>query len=163
MERRRFTAEYKLWVLKNAEELKGTVRGKLTEFLKSERLRTSHLAIWRKKIAEGLVPEGKRGPKGKSRSGMGPEMRKLKHRLRSAEKRALRAEEIVLLQMKYVKAAALKLERKDRGLLSQLIHHLEHGSTVSSICEALCITRRDFYRTIAPGTPMEEGMARVGA
>ena len=163
MKRRRFTAEYKLWVLKNAEELKGTVRGKLADFLKSEGLRTSHLATWRKRIAAGLDPEGKRGPKEKSGTGLGPELRKLKHRLRAAEKRALRAEEIVLLQMKYVKAAALRLERKDRGLLSQLINHLEQGSTVSSICEALCMTRRDFYRTIAPGIPVEEGMARVGA
>jgi hypothetical protein len=163
MERKRFTAEYKLWVLKNAEELKGAVRGKLADFLKSQGLRTSHLAAWRKRIAAGKDPQGKRGPKGDSRSGLAPEMRKLKHRLRAAEKRALRAEGIVLLQMKYVKAAALKLERKDQGLLSQLIHHLEHGSTVSSICEALCVTRRDFYRTIAPGTPMEEGITKVGA
>ena len=64
--------------------------------------------------------------------------------------RALEAEEIVRVQMEYVKGAALKLERRDRGLLSELISKVRTACPVSTVCEALALTRRDFYRTIKP-------------
>jgi hypothetical protein len=78
------------------------------------------------------------------------EIRQLKYRVAIMKKQALRAETVVLIQRKYVKAAALKLERKDRGLLSQLIARVEQEAPVTSVCEALALTRRDFYRTIRP-------------
>jgi transposase-like protein len=65
--RRRFTAEYKLGVLRDAAGLKG--HGEIGAMLRREGLYTSHLTAWRKQqdagALEGLEPR-KRGPKGPS-------------------------------------------------------------------------------------------------
>ena len=65
--RRRFTAEYKLRILRAAEA--GTRRGEIGAMLRREGLYTSHLTAWRKQrdagALEGLTPR-KRGPRGPS-------------------------------------------------------------------------------------------------
>jgi hypothetical protein len=151
--RRKFTAEYKLEILERARKLKGTGRGQLKSFLQEKDLRTSHLAQWAKQLSNGSPGEGKRGRPPKSRDAILSEVAALKQRLFSMEKRAVQAEQLVMLQMKYVKGAALKLERKDRGLLAELISRIDTESSVSSICYALNLTRKDFYRTIKPILP----------
>jgi hypothetical protein len=150
--RRKFTAEYKLEVLDRAREMRGMGRGQLKSYLQEKDLRNSHLAEWTKQFSNGVTGGGKRGRPPKSREAILREVADLRQRLDAMEKRAIQAEELVLLQMKYVKGAALKLERKDRGLLSELISRIETESSVSSICEALALTRKDFYRTIRPRT-----------
>jgi hypothetical protein len=151
--RRKFTAEYKFKVLERAGEIKGTGRGRLKSFLQEKSLRTSHLAQWAKQFSNGAPGEGRRGRPPKSRDAIFSEVAALKQRLFLMEKRAVQAEQLVMLQMKYVKGAALKLERKDRGLLSELISRIDVESSVSSICDALTLTRKDFYRTIKPILP----------
>ena len=63
--RRRFTAEYKLGVLRGAEAC--TRKGEIGAMLRREGLYTSHLTAWRKQrdagALEGLAPR-KRGPRG---------------------------------------------------------------------------------------------------
>jgi transposase len=149
-QRRSFPAEYKINVLRIAESLKGEARGQLAAFLRAEGLRTSHVAEWRKQCTGGVIGSSKRGRREKPPQALFQEIRLLKYRLATMEERALRAEEMVRLQVKYVKAAALKLNRKDRGLLSELIAQLEGEPRISSLCDALALTRRDFYRTILP-------------
>ena len=65
--RRRFTAEYKLRVLREAAGLKG--HGEIGAMLRREGLYTSHLTAWRKQqdagALQGLEPR-KRGPRGPS-------------------------------------------------------------------------------------------------
>ncbi|MDP9224404.1 MAG: transposase [Actinomycetota bacterium] len=65
--RRRFTAEYKLRVLREAEAC--TRKGEIGAMLRREGLYTSHLTAWRKQrdagALEGLAPR-KRGPRGPS-------------------------------------------------------------------------------------------------
>ncbi len=65
--RRRFTAEYKLRVLREAEAC--TRRGEIGAMLRREGLYTSHLTAWRKQrdagALEGLTPR-KRGPRSPS-------------------------------------------------------------------------------------------------
>jgi transposase-like protein len=65
--RRRFTAEYKLRILRAAEA--GTRKGEIGAMLRREGLYTSHLTAWRKQrdagALEGLIPR-KRGPRGQS-------------------------------------------------------------------------------------------------
>jgi transposase-like protein len=64
--RRRFTAEYKLRVLQDAEAC--TLRGELAELLRREGLYSSHLAAWRRARTRGELAEAappKRGPKPK--------------------------------------------------------------------------------------------------
>jgi hypothetical protein len=148
--RRTFTAEYKLEILNSVREMKGKGRGILKAYLQEKDLRTSHLAEWNKQFSTGIPGDGKRGRPPKSREALMREIASLRQRLDAMEKRAHQAERLVMLQLKYVKGAAMKLERKDRGLLSELISRIDAETSVSSICEALAVTRRDFYRTIRP-------------
>jgi len=66
-QRRRFTAEYKLRILRTAGESGG--RGEVAAMLRREGLYTSHLTAWRKQqdagALAGLEPR-KRGPRGPS-------------------------------------------------------------------------------------------------
>lgn len=150
--RRKFTAEYKLEVLDRAREIKSMGRGRLKSYLQEKKLRSSHLAEWAKQFSNGASGEGKRGRPPKNREDILGEVAALRQQLDAMEKRAIQAEQLVMAQMKYVKGAALKMERKDRGLLSELISKIEAESSISSICEALALTRKDFYRTIRPRT-----------
>lgn len=161
-QRRIYTVEYKLKVLRVAETLRGGPRGQLAAFLRAEGLRASQVARWRKQSDTCVIGRGKRGRRERSRELLLREIRQLKYRLEAMKKRALQAEELVLIQMKYVKAAALKLERKDRGLLSRLIARVEQEQQVTSVCEALALTRRDFYRTIQPLIRENTGTFRSG-
>jgi transposase len=57
--RRKFTAEYKLRILKEADAC--TKQGQVGALLRREGLYSSNLTAWRRRIDEGLVPK-KRGP-----------------------------------------------------------------------------------------------------
>jgi transposase-like protein len=57
--RRKFTAEYKLRILKEADAC--TRQGQLGALLRREGLYSSNLTAWRRQIDEGLIPK-KRGP-----------------------------------------------------------------------------------------------------
>jgi transposase-like protein len=147
--RRTFSAEYKDEILRRAIEVKSEGRGRLRGFLSSIGLTTSHLTQWRKKMArEGGTAS--RGRPVKNYADLERENRCLRRLLAAAKRRAGESDRLVLLQLKYVKAAALRLERKDRGLLSELISQVERATKVSSICDALALSRRDYYRTIRP-------------
>jgi transposase len=57
--RRKFTAAYKLRILKEAESC--TEPGQIGALLRREGLYSSSLASWRRKVTQGLIPK-KRGP-----------------------------------------------------------------------------------------------------
>ncbi len=57
--RRKFTAAYKLRILKEAERC--TELGQIGALLRREGLYSSSLTLWRRQVKEGLVPR-KRGP-----------------------------------------------------------------------------------------------------
>jgi transposase len=57
--RRKFTAAYKLRILKEAESC--TVQGQIGALLRREGLYASNLTLWRRQVNQGLVPK-KRGP-----------------------------------------------------------------------------------------------------
>lgn len=57
--RRKFTAVYKLRILKEAETC--TEPGQMGALLRREGLYSSNLTLWRRQVARGLVPR-KRGP-----------------------------------------------------------------------------------------------------
>lgn len=61
--RRRFTVEYKTWVVQEAERLRGT--GDVGALLRREGLFSSQLTMWRKQYAAGVrhALSQKRGPK----------------------------------------------------------------------------------------------------
>ena len=57
--RRKFTAAYKLRILKEAENC--TEYGQLGALLRREGIYSSSLSLWRRQVAQGLIPK-KRGP-----------------------------------------------------------------------------------------------------
>jgi len=145
--RRTFSAAYKAEILARAEQSRAEGRGGVLALLRREGLRTSHLAEWRKQLSRGRG-QGNRGRPGRGPGTLRAEIRRLRENLVSLENRERNAKQTILLQREYVMAAALKLNRKDRGLLSALIAQVEDVVSISEACKALALSRRDFYRTI---------------
>lgn len=95
--RRRFTAEYKLRVLREAAAC--TRHGEIGAMLRREGLYTSHLTAWRKQrdagALQGLEPR-KRGPRGPSSEQV--ELRTLRGRLERAEADLQTARRVIEVQ-----------------------------------------------------------------
>jgi transposase-like protein len=95
--RRRFTAEYKLRILREAA---GSTRsGEIAAMLRREGLYTSHLTAWRKQqdagALKGLEPR-KRGPRGPSSEEV--ELRAVRARLERAEAELQTARRVIEVQ-----------------------------------------------------------------
>ena len=87
--RRKFTAAYKLRILKEAERC--TEPGQIGALLRREGLYASNLTLWRRQVNQGLVPK-KRGPLAQKPdphvrriAGLERENEKLHHKLKQAE------------------------------------------------------------------------------
>jgi len=87
--RRKFTAAYKLRILKEAENC--TELGQIGALLRREGLYSSSLTSWRRQVAQGLVPK-KRGPAAQKAdphvrriAELEKENEKLAHKLKQAE------------------------------------------------------------------------------
>jgi transposase len=100
-QRRRFSAEYKRRILREAAAC--TERGELGALLRREGLYSSHLTEWRKQAERGelagLTPK-KRGPKVQPVDPRDKEIQQLKREVVKLERRAVRAEALVELQKK---------------------------------------------------------------
>jgi transposase-like protein len=99
--RRRFTAEYKRRILREADAC--TQSGELGALLRREGLYSSHLSSWRAQAARGelagLTPK-KRGPKGKEVDPRDKKIAELERQVSRLTGRAERAEALVELQKK---------------------------------------------------------------
>jgi transposase-like protein len=86
--RRKFTAAYKLRILREAESLTG--QGQLAALLRREGLYSSNLTLWRRQVSQGLIPR-KRGPVQKTdpyirrNAELERENARLTHKLKQAE------------------------------------------------------------------------------
>ncbi len=110
-ERRRFTAEYKVRVLREADALSG--RGEIGALLRREGLYSSNLTQWRKQRERGEM-EGlsrKRGPLPKPRSPLAEKVRVLERENARLKARAERAEGLVELQKKVSEILGIELRR----------------------------------------------------
>jgi transposase-like protein len=99
--RRRFTKEYKLKILKEADACKKP--GELGALLRREGLWSSHLSTWRAARDRGeLVGRGsrKRGPKATTKNPLEKRVRELERENARLLKRAKRAEGLVEVQKK---------------------------------------------------------------
>ena len=108
--RRRYTAEYKLRVLREAEACKG--RGEIGALLRREGLYSSHLTQWRKQRERGEL-EGlsrKRGPSPKPRNPLADKVRVLERETARLKARAERAEGLVELQKKVSEILGIELK-----------------------------------------------------
>jgi transposase-like protein len=87
--RRKFTAAYKLRILKEADSCTG--QGQIGALLRREGLYSSSLTSWRRQVAQGLIPK-KRGPAAQKAdphvrrvAELERENEKLTHKLKQAE------------------------------------------------------------------------------
>lgn len=99
--RRRFTAEYKLRILKKAESC--TERGQLGALLRREGLYSTNLIAWKRQLEKGtleaLSPR-KRGPKGKRPDPSARRIAELERENQRLEKKLRQAETIIEVQKK---------------------------------------------------------------
>ena len=109
--RRRYTAEYKLKVLREAEALTG--RGEIGALLRREGLYSSNLTQWRKQRERGEL-EGlsrKRGPFPKGKNSLADKVKVLERENVRLKGRAERAEGLVELQKKVSEILGIELGR----------------------------------------------------
>ena len=108
--RRRYTAEYKLRILREAEACSG--RGEIGALLRREGLYSSNLTQWRKQRERGEL-EGlsrKRGPSPKPRNPLADKVKVLERETARLKARAERAEGLVELQKKVSEILGIELK-----------------------------------------------------
>lgn len=111
-ERRRFTAEYKLKVLREADSCKQS--GEIGALLRREGLYWSNLITWRKQRERGELAglsARKRGPKRREKNPLEETVRELERDNARLKRRAERAEGIVELQKKVSEILGIELEK----------------------------------------------------
>jgi transposase len=111
-ERRRFTAEYKLRVLHEADRCKQP--GEIGALLRREGLYWSNLITWRKQRQSGELAglRGKRrGPKRREKNPLANRVRELERENVQLKRRAERAEGIVELQKKVSEILGIDLQK----------------------------------------------------
>ena len=99
--RRRFGAEYKLRILREAEAC--TKPGELSALLRREGLYSSHLSTWRKQREQGELDglaAKQRGPKKKEKNPLEHQLKQLERENAKLRRRAARAEAMLELQKK---------------------------------------------------------------
>ena len=109
--RRRFTAEYKLRILREADACKGD--GDLGALLRREGLYSSHLATWRRQrdaVAKVGLKARKRGPKAKA---VDPRVKQLERENARLKRRLEEAETIIDFQKKLSKLLGIPLKPHD--------------------------------------------------
>ena len=108
--RRRFTAEYKARIVREAESCKQS--GEIGALLRREGLYSSHLLNWRERAKRGelagLTPQ-KRGPKAKPNDAREKENAVLRREIVQLTQRAERAEAIIEVQKKLSKLLGIVL------------------------------------------------------
>jgi len=111
VQRRRFSAEYRLRILKQADACKRP--GELGALLRREGLYSSHLAKWRRQREQGALEEmrgRRRGPKPRP---VDPRMKQLEAENRRLQRKLQRAETIITLQKKVAEILGIPLKPLD--------------------------------------------------
>jgi transposase-like protein len=111
VQRRRFTAEYRLRLLKQADACKKP--GELGALLRREGLYSSLLTNWRRQREEGALQEmrgRRRGPKARPAD---PRVKQLETENRRLQRKLQRAETIITLQKKVAEILGIPLKPLD--------------------------------------------------
>ena len=112
--RRRYTAEYKLEIVRAAEAARDP--GEIGALLRREGLYSSHLASWRKQYREGALrglAARKRGPRRKRTSAEALRVQQLERELARLTKRFEVAETIIAFQKKAAEILGIELQRPE--------------------------------------------------
>lgn len=110
-QRRRFTAEYRLRIIKEADACKKP--GELGALLRREGLYSSHLITWRQQRERGALAgmrAAKRGPKARA---VDPRVKQLEAENRRLQRKLQRAETIITLQKKVAEILGIPLKPLD--------------------------------------------------
>ena len=110
--RRRFTAEYKLRILRKADACKGD--GDVGALLRREGLYSSQLTAWRRQrdvIVKAGLKAGKRGPKAKVAD---PQVKQLKRENARLKRRLERVELMLTIQKKASEMLGIPLNHPDK-------------------------------------------------
>jgi transposase len=114
-QRRRFSAQYKKKILKEADACKDK-HGAMGALLRREGLYSSHLTTWRKQREKGeldaLAPK-KRGRKAKAINPLTRRVRELEGENRKLRKRLDKAETIISFQKKLSEMLGISLDQKE--------------------------------------------------
>jgi transposase len=100
--RRRFTAQYKLSILKEVERC--TELGSIGALLRREGLYSSHLAKWRRQLESGALSAlggQKRGPQPKAVNPLKKEVKRLERENRALARKLNQAELVIDFQKKF--------------------------------------------------------------
>jgi len=112
--RRRFTVEYKVRILAEADA--GTETGQLGELLRREGLYSSHLSTWRRQrdegVLAGLTPK-RRGRKAKAKNPVADENEHLQRENRRLKEKLRQAELIIDVQKKVSEMLSIPLKNPD--------------------------------------------------
>lgn len=112
--RRRFTAEYKLRILREAEACRG--EGQIGALLRREGLYWSHLVTWRRayaKVGETGMKGQKRGPKAKQKHPLEKKVADLERENRRLQRRVDKQEAIIDFQKKVHELLGIPLKSHD--------------------------------------------------
>jgi transposase len=113
--RRRFTAEYKLKVLRQADSSGSP--GEIGALLRREGLYSSHLTTWRRQRDAGMLSGLRPKPRGRkaSRDPLQPEVDRLQKENRRLQRRLQRAELIIDIQKKISQMLGIPLKNPELG------------------------------------------------
>jgi transposase len=109
--RRRFTAEYKLRILREVDRAKGA--GEIGAILRREGLYSSHLTHWRRdrdRVAKAGLATRKRGPKGRVED---PRIKQLEREIAKLRRRNERVELMLGIQKKVSELLGIPLKSLD--------------------------------------------------
>lgn len=109
--RRRFTAEYKLRILREADACKGW--GEIGALLRREGLYSSHLALWRRQREEAAhtqLKSRKRGPKPKAQD---PRLKQLERENARLQRQLKRVELLLDIQKKAGEILGIPMKNLD--------------------------------------------------
>ena len=110
-QRRRFTAAYRLGILKQADACKRP--GELGALLRREGLYSSHLANWRRQREQGALRDMRGRRRGPTPRPVDPRVKQLEAENRRLQRKLQRAETIIALQKKVAEILEIPLKPLD--------------------------------------------------
>lgn len=147
--RRRFSPEYKLQILSEADAC--TEPGEINALLKREGLYHSNLSAWRRHRGEGLIrvmAPKKRGRKATNRSPIQIRIQQLERENEILFEKIKQAVEVIETQKEQIKAAQTQLGMEFSRKMKLMTTTLQLSNDVGkkAACEALQVPRASFYR-----------------
>lgn len=153
-QRRRFTAEYKLRILREIEAC--TEPGDIGAILRREGLYSSHIANWRKLQREGAMEALELQRRGRKPDPHAAELARLKKENQRLERKLRQAEHIIDIQKSLgVAGDPPEQPRQRRERLMAAAQQLAPVTGIKSACVALGISRASLHRFQNPKPPKE--------